>query len=257
MNPPQQSGTGTPVPSLTPRTDAACFNHPKDWEATAVRICETSMNLERELGELKAQLRSERGTENGSALTISDLTETLQEMSAKLQAKEHELADAVPVTEYRKLRESFDDALLKFGKDLLSKEQQIAVRDATIAGLMEALKEIHSEGVGALNNAFPEDAPEIVESMAQKAERALANEDLIEFRAQVPPPKPDAQRHPIGEVCEHNYPKAYWCQKCHRPYGDSPEGHDEAMIADEAADAMRNLPLVEPDAGQARADGET
>lgn len=28
------------------------------------------------------------------------------------------------------------------------------------------------------------------------------------------------------------------------PYGDSPEGHDAAMIADEARDAMRNTPFI-------------
>ncbi|MDP3071217.1 MAG: hypothetical protein Q8N18_13085 [Opitutaceae bacterium] len=39
---------------------------------------------------------------------------------------------------------------------------------------------------------------------------------------------------------------ANWKRKHMMPHGDSPEGHDEAMIADEAADAMRNLPLVSP-----------
>lgn len=39
--------------------------------------------------------------------------------------------------------------------------------------LTEALEEIHSEAVGALNNAIPEDAPEVVESLGVKAEIAL------------------------------------------------------------------------------------
>ena len=46
---------------------------------------------------------------------------------------------------------------------------------ALVGHLRGALAEIHSESVGALNNAFPEDAPEVVESMAQKAELALKN----------------------------------------------------------------------------------
>lgn len=39
---------------------------------------------------------------------------------------ETELHDSVPVSEYRKLRESFDDALLKFGQDLLAKGNELA-----------------------------------------------------------------------------------------------------------------------------------
>jgi hypothetical protein len=39
-----------------------------------------------------------------------------------------------------------------------------------------------------------------------------------------------------------------WCEMNKTAYGDSPEGHDEAMVVDEAEDAMRNMPLVSPNA---------
>jgi hypothetical protein len=72
------------------------------------------------------------------------------------------------------LHEQIDHNKTIDGPLALARAERDALR-ATVAKMREALEEIHAEGVGALNNAFPEDAPEIVESMAQKAEVALKN----------------------------------------------------------------------------------
>ena len=47
--------------SDTPRTDAACGVPSNDWEATANRLCECSMQLERELSVARELIGRARG----------------------------------------------------------------------------------------------------------------------------------------------------------------------------------------------------
>ena len=69
--------------------------------------------------------------------------------------------------------ESCERELLEEAGKLAVARNEVIYLKKCVGTLREALGEIHAEGVGALNNAFPGDAPEIVESMAQKAEVAL------------------------------------------------------------------------------------
>ena len=71
--------------------------------------------------------------------------------------------------------ESCELELLEEAGKLSVARNEVIYLKKCVGTLREALGEIHAEGVGALNNAFPEDAPEIVESMAQKAGVALKN----------------------------------------------------------------------------------
>jgi hypothetical protein len=61
------------------------------------------------------------------------------------------------------------------GRSAVKPEVVAQIQADARAELLAALEEIEANGSGALNNAFPEDAPEIVESLTARARRALAN----------------------------------------------------------------------------------
>lgn len=94
---------------------------------------------------------------------------------AVTDAKLTDCADEIDAAHAKFWRSEPDSELLEEAGKLAAAREEVTFLKKRVGELRSALAEIHAEGVGALNNAFPEDAPEIIESMAQKAERALAN----------------------------------------------------------------------------------
>jgi hypothetical protein len=79
-------------------------------------------------------------------------------------------------------REGVSDRVVKKHYD-----EYMAAEDAFTAQLrnvVDALKEIDREASGALNNAFPEDAPDVLANVAGIARRALGSNGRDEPRGQ-------------------------------------------------------------------------
>ncbi len=162
MNPPQQSGTGTP------RTDN--FTRER-WLAFRVvnEIQRGNLNLESSpaveiWNTVEAEIKRWM-IEHG--ITADLKTGERDDLAAQLQAKEQELAEASATIRQFDIRHLADDSIIG---DL---EDQLAARDATIAGLR--------------------DENERLRGIATEADR---QRDIYEkhwrVAAQVPPPKPDA-----------------------------------------------------------------
>lgn len=82
-----------------------------------------------------------------------------------------------PLSGYPSYPDSKEVVPAEFAKELerslYSTQRALREEQLKTQALTEALEEIHSEAVGALNNAVPEDAPEVVESLGVKAEIAI------------------------------------------------------------------------------------
>ncbi len=74
--------------------------------------------------------------------------------------------------------------------NLPKREDEVQYLKARVGELRIALSEIHSEASGALNNAFPDEAPDVLANVAGIARRALSSPNAASQTRPAEPLKP-------------------------------------------------------------------